>query len=193
MSADASPGTLEVSFLTCVCQRGTDVVVWVGCTDEELSCPPSTPHPHLDRGGGVIPPTHQQAGAPAGRAGELGGCSPAHRALRGPGAVQRGGGEGERGGGKGASKNAKPPGKRMKPRPAAGEAEVPWAVCARPSFPRVKVPGARCKGVKRRHWDASCPPRGRMPSAPLLCSLHPSEPASILHAGPDGPHAGGSF
>ncbi|XP_059791137.1 pleckstrin homology domain-containing family G member 6 isoform X2 [Balaenoptera ricei] len=47
-----------------------------------------------DRSGGVVPPTHQQAGAPGRRAGELGGCRPAHRALRGPGAAQRGGGEG---------------------------------------------------------------------------------------------------
>ncbi|XP_054941413.1 pleckstrin homology domain-containing family G member 6 isoform X3 [Physeter macrocephalus] len=73
--------------------RGTDVVVGVGRAGEGLSRPPATTPPHPDRSGGLISPAHQPADAPGRGAGEPGGRSPAHRALRGPGAVQRGGGE----------------------------------------------------------------------------------------------------
>lgn len=52
-------------------------------------------------------------------------------------------------------------------------------------------PKGRFKGVKGRPWDAFSPTRGGMPRARLLCSLYPSEPASIRHPGPDVPHAGG--
>ncbi|XP_057557397.1 pleckstrin homology domain-containing family G member 6 isoform X5 [Hippopotamus amphibius kiboko] len=64
-----------------------------GLCPEAAGQQPSLSHLRADRSSGVIPPTHQQAGAPGRRAGELGGCSPAPRALRGSGAIQRGGGE----------------------------------------------------------------------------------------------------